>query len=931
MKIESIDIYGYGKWSQQTFDQLTDLQVFLGDNEAGKSTLSSFIQTIFFGFPSARKKDSNLYLPKQGDSYGGRLFLSGTRFGKVIVERMKDRNRGKAVLTYENGQQEVVDHLASYLLGVDRQTYELLYVFKIDRLLDLSRVKKEDLNRYLLGIGTSGSEQLLQIAEDYRKDAKKEFLPTGTKPPLNQKIKETENKWLQLQDAKAKNRDYEGLLVRAADIQDELAKLSQKQEKWEAENRDLSEAIRLNDYYLEWRQLEQEISAVDASHLPPNVRQRWEWLQEKIAEELNKQTALQEQEKQSLKELDDFSQAKWYRDHQAEWDSLNHAFTKISSAFNESLFLEKNRREEEAELILFKRAMGLQSEQMLQPLTAEKMQMAESLLEKEKQISHDLTDLNQAISQKESHLASLEMKIKELLAERWADGRFKDWQSKAEQGKADVQSNSLSIPMMVSFVVAIIATMIAIFAPALRLVAIGAAVLSVGAGVYFSKKAKVMTNHPTDEFNMADYIQQAALRERLKELTVEEQGEQESFIQLLNRQEELELALEKEKDNQREWLNQAAYPLNFSLETVVREEPAQKIAEREQKLSAIIEKQALIEASLDQWFEDADFIRQQLRLTHLSRSDFVGQFTELRQALILEENMAKHAEEKLAAITEQKADLEASLAKHLKERQDILEAAKVETEAEFYNLLHAKDQQAEQKRRQKFLDEQLHDKEALFKRYPDKEQALKRLANNKNHLVVIQEDIKRLQKEEVSCQHEIRLLEEGGTYSTLLQEYAVAETEMRDMIVDWAKKVVAAEWLEETLRYGKDDRLPLLLDDMTDYFVRLTAGNYRRIIFRKSGIKVQHASGTIYEPFELSQGTVEQLYIAMRFAFIKNTADIANLPILIDDGFVNFDSSRKATMYELMAELSQSIQVFFFTFDDTVGEVMSQEQINVLN
>ena len=122
MKIESIDIYGYGKWSQQTFDQLTDLQVFLGDNEAGKSTLSSFIQTIFFGFPSARKKDSNLYLPKQGDSYGGRLFLSGTRFGKVIVERMKDRNRGKAVLTYENGQQEVVDHLASYLLGVDRQT-----------------------------------------------------------------------------------------------------------------------------------------------------------------------------------------------------------------------------------------------------------------------------------------------------------------------------------------------------------------------------------------------------------------------------------------------------------------------------------------------------------------------------------------------------------------------------------------------------------------------------------------------------------------------------------------------------------------------------------------------------------------------------------------------------------------------------------------
>ncbi|UJF15194.1 AAA family ATPase [Jeotgalibaca sp. MA1X17-3] len=204
MKITKIEIYGYGKWLHQEFNSLKDMQIFLGNNEAGKSTLSSFIHTMFFGFPSARKKDTNSYEPKKGEAYGGKIFLTGTRFGTIMIERMKEKNRGKATLTYENGKQEVVDSLAAYLLGVDRETYELLYTFKIDSLLDLNKVKKNDLNRHLLSVGTTGSEKLLQLADDYRKEAQKEFKPTGTVPPLNKKIQQTENLLLKLEQAKQK-------------------------------------------------------------------------------------------------------------------------------------------------------------------------------------------------------------------------------------------------------------------------------------------------------------------------------------------------------------------------------------------------------------------------------------------------------------------------------------------------------------------------------------------------------------------------------------------------------------------------------------------------------------------------------------------------------------------------------------------------------
>ena len=49
MRIKQLEIYGYGKWVDQTFDLVNDVQLFYGANEAGKSTLMSFIHSILFG------------------------------------------------------------------------------------------------------------------------------------------------------------------------------------------------------------------------------------------------------------------------------------------------------------------------------------------------------------------------------------------------------------------------------------------------------------------------------------------------------------------------------------------------------------------------------------------------------------------------------------------------------------------------------------------------------------------------------------------------------------------------------------------------------------------------------------------------------------------------------------------------------------------
>lgn len=58
MKITAMHIYQYGKFSDRSF-QLSDspVQVIYGLNEAGKTTLMSFIKSVLFGF--LKSKNTN--------------------------------------------------------------------------------------------------------------------------------------------------------------------------------------------------------------------------------------------------------------------------------------------------------------------------------------------------------------------------------------------------------------------------------------------------------------------------------------------------------------------------------------------------------------------------------------------------------------------------------------------------------------------------------------------------------------------------------------------------------------------------------------------------------------------------------------------------------------------------------------------------------
>lgn len=67
---------------------------------------------------------------------------------------------------------------------------------------------------------------------------------------------------------------------------------------------------------------------------------------------------------------------------------------------------------------------------------------------------------------------------------------------------------------------------------------------------------------------------------------------------------------------------------------------------------------------------------------------------------------------------------------------------------------------------------------------------------------------------------------------------------------------------------------------------------------------------------DLSWGTREQLYLCARIALVRLTCGEARPPLLLDDPFVSFDTSRLRRALELCREMASDHQMFLFTCHD---------------
>jgi uncharacterized protein YhaN len=163
---------------------------------------------------------------------------------------------------------------------------------------------------------------------------------------------------------------------------------------------------------------------------------------------------------------------------------------------------------------------------------------------------------------------------------------------------------------------------------------------------------------------------------------------------------------------------------------------------------------------------------------------------------------------------------------------------------------------------------------------------------------------------------EIAALSSDEDMATLRGEEARLLAELQALVFDWSRYALAGYLLDEARESFETAHQPHVIRDAGRFFEKFTGGRYTRLMapLGEKTLLAVTADNRSVNPEVLSRGTAEQLYLAVRFGFIRHRATSGEpLPVVMDDILVNFDPDRARAAAEAIAELSRTHQVLFFT------------------
>ena len=150
--------------------------------------------------------------------------------------------------------------------------------------------------------------------------------------------------------------------------------------------------------------------------------------------------------------------------------------------------------------------------------------------------------------------------------------------------------------------------------------------------------------------------------------------------------------------------------------------------------------------------------------------------------------------------------------------------------------------------------------------------------------------------------------------------------QLREHAREWSRLTIAESLLEKTRQKFERERQPSVIRHAQDFFTKVTGERYIRLYSSIGGntLTVTESNGASRQPNELSRGTREQLYLALRFGLIREFGEHAErLPVVVDEALVNFDPERAHLAAESFAQLAKTNQVLIFTCHPTTVDLFS--------
>ena len=283
MRIRSLHVDGFGKFTGFDCGPLEEpVTVFLGANEAGKSTLLAFIRRVLFGFPDGRSR-RNPYPPLSGGRHGGSV-TAVTDAGEVVtLSRFSGAGGGTATLTSAAGEPIASTELQKLLGNHSRSVFENVFAFTLDELQDDALLRDESINSQIYSAGM-GATKLPGALKVLGQDKSRIFLKGGRKHAIHEAAGALEKVDSGLRDVQGNAERYGWLSSRLAQIEHELKRLSERRLRGESELEGYRDLQRARDDWHDLLNAELQLQQIpEIAEFPENGVGRLETLDQRAA------------------------------------------------------------------------------------------------------------------------------------------------------------------------------------------------------------------------------------------------------------------------------------------------------------------------------------------------------------------------------------------------------------------------------------------------------------------------------------------------------------------------------------------------------------------------------------------------------------------------------------------------------------------------
>ena len=184
-----------------------------------------------------------------------------------------------------------------------------------------------------------------------------------------------------------------------------------------------------------------------------------------------------------------------------------------------------------------------------------------------------------------------------------------------------------------------------------------------------------------------------------------------------------------------------------------------------------------------------------------------------------------------------------------------------------------------------------------------------------------------LNEERGRLQERMQSLSSDDAASRLRGRRAELVEQLQALAAAWSTVVVARSLLVRARHRYEEERQPDVVRRAGAFFQALTGGRYTKlhVTVGEQKITVADETGRRKTPEQLSRGTREQLYLALRFGLIQTMGEEAEpLPVIVDEVLVNFDLERAQRAAAAFVELSRTNQVLVLTCHQWIVDLFKQ-------